>query len=149
MGKFKLSTLLTSSRAAIQLSLEGKANLAKPNIARVASLLSGIMNFQAKKPEEEQPTPDAAAFVHLQTLKDANELPEAKFLILNRTGLRAWGDDYETVLAQACQIEVDMDSAETLIVRNDNAGSVYFFGDGYVWLDAGGLGVHLLQKGNN
>ena len=149
MEKFKLSTLLSAGRGAIQQVLNGKANIAKPSIADVAALLSGIMKFQPKKPDEAPVTPDAAAFVHLQNLKDRNELPEAKFHILDRTGLRAWGDGYEIVVAQARQLEVDMDSAETLIVRNDNAGSVYFFGDGYIWVDLGDLGLALLKKGNN
>lgn len=149
MGTFKLSTLLTAGRGAIQRALKGKADLARPSIADVSSLLSGIMSFQPKKPDEAPATPDAAAFVHLQTLKDGNELPEAKFLILDRTGLRAWGDEYEVVMAQGHLLEIDFASAQTLIVRNDHAGSVYFFGDGYIWAEFGGLGLALLQKGNN
>lgn len=119
---------------------------------RILSWLCKIRNIKRKSEGENaevKESPDAPAFIHFEALREQKTLPEAVFHLFDRSGLRAWADDYKLVLAQAAELGIDIKSADTLISRTETAGVTFFFGDGYVWVEMGKLGMELLQKGNN
>lgn len=107
------------------------------------------MRTTGKNKEEKKETPDCPAFLHFEAQRLNKTLPQAVFHLFDRSGLRAWGDDYKLVAAQAAELDIDMKSADTLLTKTETAGVTLFFGDGFVWVEMGELGMQLLQKGNN
>ena len=142
MSKFNLKTLFGAFQAA--------SRIAAPMV-RGRALLTRI-SFQRRSSAEDtkrKETPDSPAYLHFEEQRLQKKLPEAVFHLFDRSGLRAWGDDYKLVTAQAAELGIDTRSANTLLTKTETAGVTFFFGDGYVWVEMGGLGMELLQKGKN
>lgn len=115
----------------------------------MTAFLTRFMKGNRKTEDEKKETPDSPSFIHFDTMRLKKELPAALFHLFDRSGLRAWGDEYALIVAQAAELGIDLKSADTLITKTENSGVTFFFGDGWVWVEFGQLGMELLQKGKN